>query len=228
MDGGAIRSVQLFNDICGGDFLENTALITTMWDKCRDQQDIEECKETERDLINQYWHNLLRVRKDNNGARVVDITWTREVVKLDEGIGNMDDVNGAMYVRSDNRKETFMEIIRQVVNKKPVVPKLQKELQRGRILGDTTAGKGLRRALDEKERVFMGRMKHLEEKRKKLLEENKADSANRLEEQAIAEQQALEVIEKDREALDNRGGRNRARPKDGGHGDQKVRGSGTL
>lgn len=150
MDGGAQRCAKLFEDICGSTFLQNTALITTMWDKY--PEDFDAAEETERELINQYWHPCLAVRQDPDGTGVVDILFggNRGVVKLDTDITCRDPPTGAMYARSDNTKEMFENILRNIIQKKPVIPKLQEELTgETTSLDKTTAGERLRKALDE-------------------------------------------------------------------------------
>lgn len=150
MDGGAIRCVQLFKDICGTSFLENTALITTMWDKYPEEDHA--TKETEQDLINQYWRNHLTVRQYPDGAGAVDVLLNenKEVVKLDTDTTDRKHCTGAMYARSDNTKEMFENILRRIVSKGAIMPQLQEELSRGTRLDETTAGKRLKRELDEK------------------------------------------------------------------------------
>lgn len=143
MDGGALRCLKLFEDICGPTFLQNTALITTMWDKY--PEEFQAAKETERELINQYWHPCLAVRHNPDGAGVVDIFGSDDdIVKLDTDITHRSPLTGAMYARSDNTKEMFEDILRKIIQKKPVIPELQKELWREDILDNTAAGRGLR------------------------------------------------------------------------------------
>lgn len=149
MAGGALRCVKLFEDICGTTFLANTALITTMWDKY--PEDFGVAEETERDLINQYWHPFLAVRQNTDGAGVVEILSdnNNNVVKLDPDITFRDNPTGAMYARSNNTKEIFENILREILGKQPLTPKLQKELTEGTSLDQTTAGKRLKKELDE-------------------------------------------------------------------------------
>ncbi|KAL0630930.1 hypothetical protein Q9L58_010218 [Maublancomyces gigas] len=149
MDGGALRCVKLFEDICGPTFLQNTALITTMWDKY--PEDFHETVETERELINQYWHPCLTVCQSQDGAGFVKILFdsSNSVVRLDTDITGRGSFTGAMYARSDNTKEMFEKILREIIRKRPVIPELQKELAREASLEKTTAGKRLRKALDK-------------------------------------------------------------------------------
>lgn len=157
MDGGAIRCVRLFGDICGVDFLQNTALITTMWDKYPE----ETYEETERELLGQYWFNHLTMRFDESGAAVVDVLLgpRPEVVTLHPDITKIYTSKGAMYARSTNEKEMFENIVRQFIDQTPVImPKLQRELNEGKLLADTIAGRRLKEALDKKQ-AQMDKMK---------------------------------------------------------------------
>lgn len=149
MDGGALRCMKLFEDICGPAFLQNTALITTMWDKY--PEDFNETVETERELINQYWHHYLTAHRGLDGAESVNILFDRnnDAVKLDTDITCRGPFTGAMYARSDNTKEMFEKILREIIRKEPVIPELQKELARDGSLGKTTAGKRLKKALNK-------------------------------------------------------------------------------
>lgn len=60
LDGGAVRSLQLFGDICGPDFLKNTVLLTTMWDKGQSPNLVEEYEDTEQELKDNYWKELIQ------------------------------------------------------------------------------------------------------------------------------------------------------------------------
>lgn len=158
MDGGAIRCVRLFGDICGVDFLQNTALITTMWDKY--PEEVQAYKETERELLSQYWFDHLAVHCDES-ALVVNVVMGScpEVVTLHPNIGKMNNIKGAMYARSNNEKETFQNIVRQIIRQTHgIMPELQKELDGGRLLAETIAGRRLKEALDEKQ-AQMDKMK---------------------------------------------------------------------
>lgn len=150
MDGGAIRTMKLFENICGAKFLQNSVVITTMWDKYPENQRTNE--QIERQLINEYWHNFLGVRLGKGDVRSVANCKTHKPIEL--GIASNDEpigaVSGAMYVRSDNRKETFEKIIGMMIKKDRGMPKLQRELLGERkSLRETTAGLGLSVALDK-------------------------------------------------------------------------------
>lgn len=147
MDGGAIRTLRLFEDICGGNFLQNSAVITTMWDKY--PKSYNEHIERERELMNEYWHNCLKVRLGLKDARLVDELASGEEINLGPSSGKTHPgvVGGAMYMRSDNKKSTFERIIRRIIKSDPEVPQLQRELEERLSLHETTAGKGLNEAL---------------------------------------------------------------------------------
>lgn len=149
MDGGAIRTMKLFENICGAKFLQNSVVITTMWDKYPEDRQTNE--QIERQLINEYWCNFLGVRLGKGDARSVANCKTHKPIDLgaasnDEPIGA---VSGAMYVRSDNKQETFEKIISMMIKKDRGMPRLQRELWDGKLLRETAAGQGLNTALDK-------------------------------------------------------------------------------
>lgn len=146
MDGGAIRALKLFEDICGGNFLQNSAVITTMWDKYPGSR--EEHIKREQELMNEYWHNCLKVRLGQKDTRLVDELASGEEINLGPGSWGTHPgvVGGAMYMRSDNKKSTFNCIIRRIIKKNPGMPQLQRELEEQLSLRETTAGKGLHEA----------------------------------------------------------------------------------
>lgn len=149
MDGGAIRTLKLFQDICGAEFLRNSAVITTMWDKYPGNE--KKYRETERELINEYWYNCLRIQLGKGDARSVTNFGTNESIDLGPASENTPTgaVSGARYMRSDNSKNIFERIIRKIAKTDRGTPKLQRELEHGKSLNETTAGKGLNAALDK-------------------------------------------------------------------------------
>lgn len=56
MDGGAVRSLKLFRNICGENFYQNTVMFTTMWDKSNDTTALER---NEKELIGEHWKELI-------------------------------------------------------------------------------------------------------------------------------------------------------------------------
>lgn len=60
IDSGAVRCLQLFRDICGPHFLQNTILLTTMWDKGKDAALVEENEDNEVELQTVYWKSLIK------------------------------------------------------------------------------------------------------------------------------------------------------------------------
>lgn len=193
MDGAAVRSVRLFGDICGEGFLENTAMVTTMWDMCRGPEEFDLRKTSETQLLNAYWGPLLRVDQ-RGGDRVVEVVGSVENVGVDVRVGCP---GGAMYARSDNKKETCESIIRQIVEKASKMPILQKDLGEGKVLGDTVAGAGLRSALDKMAKIHEQKLKELHQK---LLKANQTQLAEVLKERTIREAQLAKNL-KDQEAL---------------------------
>lgn len=149
INGAAVRSVRLFGDICGKGFLENTAMVTTMWDMCRGPGDVELRKKSESQLLNEYWSLLLEVNQ-RGGGRVIEVIGGVETVQVDVRVGCP---GGAMYARSDNKRETCESIIRRIVEKASKMPILQQDLGEGKILGDTVAGAGLKSALGEMAKI---------------------------------------------------------------------------
>lgn len=59
LDSGAVRCLQLFSDICGPQFLENTILLTTMWDKAKGDILVLENEDTELELKTVHWKSLM-------------------------------------------------------------------------------------------------------------------------------------------------------------------------
>ncbi|KAL0630929.1 hypothetical protein Q9L58_010217 [Maublancomyces gigas] len=59
LDSGAVRCLQLFRDICGPRFLQNTILLTTMWDKGKDASLVLENEDTEMELKDVHWKGLI-------------------------------------------------------------------------------------------------------------------------------------------------------------------------
>lgn len=60
LNGGLVRSLRLFGDICGPNFLKNTALMTTMWDDCLDSDQMEDNEDTELELKGVHWRYLIQ------------------------------------------------------------------------------------------------------------------------------------------------------------------------
>lgn len=173
MDGGAIRALKLFEDICGGNFLQNSAVITTMWDKYPGSH--KEHIEREQELMNEYWHNCLKVRLGQKDARLVDELASGEEINLGPGSGRTHPgvVGGAMYMRSDNKKSTFNCIIRRIMKRNPGMPQLQRELEEQLSLHETTAGKGLNEALiqAQKKKIDLRRISRIGHSREMIGEE---------------------------------------------------------
>lgn len=56
MDGGAVRSLKLFRNICGPDFYQNTIMFTTMWDMGNDDTAF---VRAEKELKEEHWQELM-------------------------------------------------------------------------------------------------------------------------------------------------------------------------
>lgn len=56
MDGGAVRSLKLFRNICGENFYQNTVMFTTMWDKSNDTTAL---VRNETELKEDHWKELI-------------------------------------------------------------------------------------------------------------------------------------------------------------------------
>lgn len=59
MDGAAARRLSVFHNICGPEFVSNTVMITSMWDKLREPEDFADAEEIEEELIAEEWESLL-------------------------------------------------------------------------------------------------------------------------------------------------------------------------
>lgn len=56
MDGGAVRSLKLFRNICGPDFYQNTIMFTTMWDMGNNDTAF---LRAEKELKDDHWQELM-------------------------------------------------------------------------------------------------------------------------------------------------------------------------
>lgn len=167
LDSGAVRCLQLFRDICGPNFLENTVLVTTMWDKGKDPVLVEENEDTELELINVHWNVLMQ--------------------------------SGAMYERSNNKKEDCTNIVSRIVQRQPKMAKLQEEVaMKGLGVGETGAGmnllKHLSAEIEKLTKTFQEKIKKLEESHAKETEARTKETEARTKETEALKKQT-EVLE---------------------------------
>lgn len=178
-----MRSLMLFGDICGPDFLQNTVMLTTMWDKGRDPTDIEENEETERELKEVHWKSLI-----DSGAMYSRSYNRKEACK--------DIVNLIV------QKQPKMPKLQEEVGKNKLA--VGETGAGAYLMGE------LRAEMERMTKAYQERSRKLEEKYVKLLEENKAETAKALEREREAWEAKLEKFKRDQELLGSWRGRKKA------------------
>lgn len=98
IDSGAVRCLQLFRDICGPHFLQNTILLTTMWDKGKDATLFVENEDNEVELQTVYWKSLMQsgamyhrsYNKQEDCNEIIDLIVQKQpkMAKLQEEVGS--------------------------------------------------------------------------------------------------------------------------------------------
>lgn len=202
VDGGSARSLNLFGNICGADFLKNTVMVTTMWDKRRDPEDLGESEDVERDLLSEHWSHFLKVDTGTEGVPVVESIGGAEVVELAEDARSD---GSAMYARSYNNKQNCEEIIRRIVAQAPGIPVLQKEVgEEGKGIGETEAGKELDRELAILQEEHLKAIDELGKLHEEALKASETRTAAMLEEEKKLREEQMAISERDRIELSKR------------------------
>ena len=110
--------------------------------------------------------------------------------------------NGAQMVRHHNTAQSAHDIIRLILNNRPQVLRIQRELvDEHKDIGDTSAGKAVNEELQEQMRKHQAEMKEVQEEMKQALEEKDEQTRRELEGASRKLQEQMDKIKQDSEGM---------------------------
>lgn len=151
----ALTSLEVFGGVCGKDFLQNTVLVTTKWDKVH-ADDMEVACETEKELKGDYWkqylqHGALYSRSPNTQAGCKAIV--ARIVKNATQISRLEkEVMEGLSLGETTAGAGLESEIRKInAENQRRLDELRLELERARSEDNERAGKRLQMEVDARQ-----------------------------------------------------------------------------